>query len=258
MINKDAEIMRAVARYAATVTVPVLQEHAPDEVDQVGTATLLDHGGRLMLVTAGHIFDKIRAEDLIIPSRDTTELHGIGPYYLHRPNNPDIDLAIVELRHPPSIERARASWTILNASRASVASNDGWFVLTGYPSERSKRAGGLLGSSLLCLHSRRLSDVPEAAKQPVHPDLDLFFRYEEKAEVLDGSTATVPHLGGCSGGPIWEYREPNDMKFWTADQCLRLVGIQSTLNIDLKYFRAKSWSYVSAMVGKLIERHPMV
>lgn len=256
MIDEDAEIMRAVARYAATVTVPILRDCAPDKVDQVGTATLFDHGGRLLLVTAGHIFDEIKAEDLVIPSRNTRDVHGIGPYHLFRPDNPDIDLAIVELRHPPSIERARASWTVLDVARTSTASDEGWFVLTGYPSVKSRHVGGLLGSTLLCLHSWRLSDTPAGAQQPVYPDLDLFFRFEEQGEVLTGEIDAVPHLGGCSGGAIWEYREPTDMLFWTVEQCLRFVGVQSSFNRSSKYFRAKSWTYLRSCMEKLIEQYP--
>ena len=248
--------MRAVERHAGTVTVPVLHEYAPDKVDQVGTATLFDHEGRLMLVTARHIFDEIKPADLVIPSRDTTALQGIGPYHLYRPDNPDIDLAIVELRHPPSIERARASWTILNIGRTATASQDGWFVLTGYPSVKSKYVGGLLGSTLLSLHSWRLPEIPEDARQPVHGDLDLFFRFDEEADQLDGTAGKVPHLGGCSGGPIWEYQEPKGVVFWTVEQCLRLVGVQSGFKPSSNYFRASSWAYVLSMIEKLIELHP--
>jgi hypothetical protein len=49
--------VRAVERFAGTVTVPVLREHKPDQVDQIGTGTLLDVTGRLLFVIAGHIFE---------------------------------------------------------------------------------------------------------------------------------------------------------------------------------------------------------
>ncbi|PVE22710.1 hypothetical protein DC522_19395 [Microvirga sp. KLBC 81] len=113
MTEEDLAIMRAVERFAATVTIPVLHEPKRDLVDQVGTGTLFDHGGRLLLITARHIFDEINPEDLVIPSTQSRELHGIGPYELHRADNKDIDIAIVELRHPPTIERARAGWRVL-------------------------------------------------------------------------------------------------------------------------------------------------
>lgn len=248
--------MRAVERYAATVTVPILHEYACDKIDQVGTGTLFDYEGRLLLVTARHIFEKIKAEDLVIPSRNTTALHGIGPYHLFLPDNRDVDLAIVELRDPLSIERARSSWKILGLANAGVASNEGWFVLTGYPSIKSRRVGGLLGSTLLSLHSWRLPDIPVEAEQPVHSDLDLFFRFENEAERLDGEMAAIPHLGGCSGGAIWEYREPDGMKFWTPEQCLHLVGVQSGFKPKAGYFRAKSWAYVHAMMVELVARYP--
>ncbi|MER8632727.1 hypothetical protein NKH55_23590 [Mesorhizobium opportunistum] len=228
----------------------------PDEVDQIGTGTLFNYGDRLMLVTARNIFDEIEPEDLVLPSRGTTALHGIGPYFLHRADNSDIDIAIVELRHQPSIDRARYSWKILEFANTATASAEGWFVLTGYPSIKSKRLGGLLGSSLLSLHSGRLPEVPPKAEPPVHPDLDLFFEFAKEGEILDGTKGDIPHLGGCSGGPIWEYREPQGMAFWTPEQCLRFVGVQSAFNPSAGYFRAKSWTYVRSMIDELVNKHP--
>jgi hypothetical protein len=49
--------LRAVERFAGTVTVPVLYEHKPDQVDQLGTGTFFDVTGRLLFVTAWHIFE---------------------------------------------------------------------------------------------------------------------------------------------------------------------------------------------------------
>jgi hypothetical protein len=112
--------------------------------------------------------------------------------------------------------------------------------------------GGLLGGSLLTLHTDRLAEVPDGAKQPVHPDLDQFFRYGPEGEMIDGSMRKVPKLEGCSGGAIWQYREPSDMLFWNAEQCLRIAGIQSGYFSSKGYFRAKSWTYVRAMIDKMV------
>ncbi|ARW10886.1 trypsin-like peptidase domain-containing protein [Acetobacter ascendens] len=257
MDNEHTEIMRAVERFAATVTLPVLHEYAPDTVDQVGTGTLFDHAGRLMLVTARHIFDEIKPENLVIPSRDTTELHNIGQYNLYVADQPHIDLAIVEICNPLSIERARKSWRILTVNDTNIANTEGWFVLTGYPSEKGRKIGGLIGSSLLSLHTWRLPEAPSSATQPISPDLDQFFRYDTSAEMINGETGNVPHLGGCSGGPIWEYREPQEIIFWTVDQCVRVIGVQSSFNPSASYFRAQSWTYVFEMIKQLVDKHPI-
>ena len=251
MTEEDRHIMLAVERFAATVTVPILFETGPELVDQIGTGTLFDHDGRLLLVTARHLFDDHKPEDLVIPSSNTTQLYGIGPYELYRAETAAIDIAIVELKHPPAIARARASWSVLPSDHFATASPTGHFVMAGYPSVKSKRVGGLLGSTLLSLHTNRLDAVPPQADRPVHPDLDLFFHYETSGETIAGVTRDVPTLPGCSGAAIWEYREPDGMRFWTAAQCLTLVGVQSTYRPSAGYFRAKSWSYVRSMLVRL-------
>lgn len=257
MTDEDREIMRAVERFCAAVALPVLHEPIPDVVDQVGTGTLFDVDGRLLLITAGHIFDQIKPEDLVIPSTKTTTLHGIGPYHLYRADIEEIDIAIVELRHPPSIERARDGWHVLTLANIAEPSIDGHFILTGYPSERVKRKGGLLGGSFLALHTQRLAEPPPGVQKPAASDLDLFFKYGQEAEALDGSRVAVPKLPGCSGAPVWEYAEPEGMRFWSAAQCLRVVGIQSSY-IDRKgFFRVKRWEYVRAMIAKLLAEHPV-
>jgi hypothetical protein len=250
MTDEDRQIMLAVERFAATVCVPILFDIGPELVDQIGTGTLFDHEGRLLLVTARHLFDDYKPEDLVIPSSNTTALHGIGPYHLYRADVPTIDLAIIELKHPPSIERAQSSWSVLSLDNIGAASDTGHFVMAGYPSIKSKRVGGMLGSTLVSLHTGRLETVPEKAEQPVHPDLDLFFHYETMGETISGDTQAVPTLRGCSGASVWEYREPENMIFWTPEQCLRIVGVQSAYKPSAGYFRAKSWKYVLSMLER--------
>jgi hypothetical protein len=254
MTDEDRQIMRAVERFAGTVTVPVLHEHKPDQVDQIGTGTLFDVEGRLLFVTAGHIFDEINPQDMVIPSTKTKELHGIGPYELFRPDIEDIDIAVIELKHAPAIERARDGWRVLSLADTAEPSEEGHFILAGYPSERGTRVGGLLGGSLLTLHTERLAQLPRSVVTSASSDLDLFFRYEQEAETIDGKTMAVPKLPGCSGASMWEYREPPDMRFWNAEQCLHIVGVQSSYFDKKGYFRVKRWSYVRAMIDKLLIR----
>jgi hypothetical protein len=113
MKDEDTQIGLAIERFASKVTVPVLHEVSDDVVDQKGKGTLFDHDGRLFLITAGHIFDEVDPESLVIPSMNTTALFGIGPYELARADRPEVDIAVVELRHPPTIERARSGWRVL-------------------------------------------------------------------------------------------------------------------------------------------------
>ena len=248
----DREMMKAIERFTATVTVPILHEPKAEFVDQVGTGTLFDVDGRLLLITAKHIFEQIDPKDLVIPSANVTDLHGIGEFALHQADEEAIDIAIVELLHPPSIQRARNGWRILSLTDTGSPSREGRFVLSGYPSERGVRSGGLLGGSLLTVHTERLSKTPVHATLPVHDDLDLFFRYDREMETVDGKMHAAPKLQGCSGASIWEYSEPDGMRWWTAEQCLRIVGVQSSFLGKKEYFRGKSWTYVASMIERIL------
>lgn len=251
MTELERQIMDAVQRFAAALTIPILSEVRPDVVDQIGTGTLFDHEGRLLLITARHLFDDYAPENLVIPSKNATALHGIGPYQLYRASVSDIDLAIIELKHEPTIARARASWSVLTLDNIGVASSAGNFVLAGYPSEKNTRVGGMLGGTLLSLFTTRLEEVPTDAQQPVAADLDLFFHYGPTGETVAGETQNIPALPGCSGASIWEYTVPQGVTFWTPDQCLKIIGVQSSYKPSSGYFRAKSWAYVRYMLDQL-------
>ncbi len=62
----------------------------------------------------------------------------------------------------------------------------------------------------------------------------------------------MPKLPGCSGAPVWEYREPPGIRFWNPEQCLRVVGVQSSYINKKGFFRAKRWGYVRAMIDRLL------
>ena len=139
---------------------------------------------------------------------------------------------------------------LLTDANIAEPSASGHFVLAGYPSERLRHVPGLLGGSLLTLHTDRIVDVPKDATKPVHPDLDLFFCYEREGQTLDGTTNAVPKLHGCSGASVWEYSEPSGMMFWNPEQCLKVVAVQSAYSESRRYFRAKRWAYVRDMINR--------
>jgi hypothetical protein len=236
------EVMKAVERFTALVTVPVLYDD-PKILDQVGTGTLFGADNRLFLVTAAHLFEKADPARFSIPSLNTTEVHTLGKYNLLRAKDELIDIAVLELLEPATIERARASWRVLALENTAPASPEGVFALCGYPSERAKRIGGLIGGSLITSYTVRLPKPPDHAEQPVHLNLDMFFHYDKEAVDTEGRTVATPDLGGCSGASVWEYREPPNMTFWTPEQCLKIVGVQSAFRKG-DYFRAKSWAAV--------------
>lgn len=246
----ETAIKQAIEKFAAKTAVPILVEINSETVDQVGTGTLFSHQDRLFLVTARHIFDDIDPRTIVIPSTDTTELASIGSLDLLRPDQEQIDVAVVELKHPPTIKRAKASWNILTVDDTAQASFDGVFALSGYPSERLRRDGGLLGGSLITVYTDRIVEIPSEATAPVHRDVDLFFTYDSKLVKSDGEILSAPNLRGCSGASIWQYIKSEDAGLWTAQKSLRIIGVQSAYRKG-KYFRGIAWHYVLEIFKKL-------
>jgi len=239
----DTEIMDALAEYTKQITVPILYDD-PTKRDQVGTGTMFDVCDRLFLVTAAHLFDKIDPTGFSIPSNPIRDPdpQTIGSFEVYRATDPSIDIAVLELHDPNTIARLRQGWHILTLDNASIASPAGVFALCGYPSERARRKGNMIGGSLVTIYSERLPHTPPRALQPVDPRLDLFFNYEDTATGTDGVELITPHLGGTSGASVWEYRDAGTT-FWTPQRVFRIVGVQSSFRKG-EYFRANSWEYV--------------
>lgn len=239
----DPEIMDALAQYTKQITVPILYDD-PSKLDQVGTGTMFDVCNRVFLVTAAHLFDGIDLTGFSIPSdpiRDP-DPRTIGSFVIHRATNRSVDIAVLELLDPDTIARLRSGWHILTLESASIASTTGVFALCGYPSERARQKGNLIGGSLVTVYSERLPYIPQNAMKPVDPRLDLFFNYEDTATGTDGVELITPHLGGTSGASIWEYRDIGTT-FWTPQTVFKIVGVQSAFRKG-EYFRANSWEYV--------------
>jgi hypothetical protein len=247
------EVMRALGAFAASVAVPIVYDHEQGGGDQVGTGTLLTVDGRFFLVTAAHLFKDCDPGRFAIASANTTLMWSIGRCNLLLPTNDAFDVAVVELLEEATIERAKASWKILTLANTGLASQEGVFVLCGFPSERTVRTGDMIRGSRIIAFTNRISEVPADAEQPVHPALDLFFHYDEEAIQITGTAIATPNLRGCSGTSIWEYREPQGVSFWTPEQCLRIIGVQSAW-LKGKYFRAKSWAAVLEIMRQTDDR----
>lgn len=251
MSTIDPEIMTAIGEFTKQLTVPILYED-PAVLDQVGTGTLFTIAGRYFLVTAAHLFERTDPAQFAIPSNPIRDPDPstLGRYELFKPKEDFVDIAVLELREPKTIDKIKNGWRILTLDNTSNASARGVFALCGYPSERAKRVGThLIGGSLIAAYSERMQEIPEGAEKPIHPELDLFFFYDLEATGIDGKQLATPHLGGTSGASVWEYREPDRTTFWTPERAFKIVGVQSSFRKG-DFFRAKSWRFVLEILRK--------
>ena len=251
-------VRKALEQFTATVTVPVLyDDERSGLVDQLGTGTLLNIEGRYFLVTADHLFNHRDPGRFAIPKgRVNADLHSIGPGQFWRPkllpNEPDVDIAIFELQDEFTLSYVKTGWRVLTLENAGPASPyAGEFVLCGYPSARGWRTKDAIGGGLITMFTQRMPEIPPEAHPPPHPALDLFFFYGTEAPTLDGKTAQLPALDGASGAAVWEYTEPKNGLLWAPERVLKVVGVQSSMELVQKgqrYFRVKSWAAVLKML----------
>lgn len=232
--------MEALQHFAAGVTIPLL--YGDDEFPRpVGTGTLVSVNERLFIVTAKHLFDDCDVNAFALPAgRIKGHPIQLGNATLVRPKNePDIDVAILEL-HDQDIRNAiRSGWQSIGLSRFSLPGPNNVFMLCGYPGERSREAGDTLWCTLITAFSERFLGTPPFTKDDVDPDLDLFFHYDDIATNVDGEDQPTPRLPGVSGASVWQYTEPSSTRLWTPERALKVVGIQSSY-VKGEWFRAKT------------------
>lgn len=259
---EEQQALIALEAFAVNSAVPVLYD-SPSGVDQIGTGTLFTIDNRYFLITAGHLFE---APDLSSPAPDPTkfaipkgrvngDLHTLGSYALYNGRNTnladaDIDIAILELLDPDTIEYAKRGWQILTLEDTWPPSTTGVFVLCGYPSERGWRSETSIGGKPTTVFTERLPQIPTSAKQPVHPALDMFFHYDVSGPDFEGKSSATPHLRGASGSSVWEYRGAAPGAIWSPKNALKVVGVQSSF-LKGSYFRAKSWGMVLVMLRQI-------
>ncbi len=243
------EKLLAVEQFMLNRTLPVLSDGL--NIDQIGTGTLFDLDRRLFFVTAGHIFDDIDAQLLALPANPiSSALQTIGKHTLYRPQDREIDFAVLELQEPSVVELLRNGWSALSLENVAPCEAEATFVICGYPSGLVRRRGERIAGTLITAYTERFPQTPPKAKEPVESDLDLFFHYDHSAESIGGHQITTPHLRGASGLSIWQYIEPRSDRLWTPEHALKIVGVQASF-LEGKYARAKNWTYVLSAFRKI-------
>ena len=240
----------AIEQFLSTVTVPVLLGNTEQGVVPHGTGTFFEIGGCSFLILAGHLLDDIKLADLAVP----VGLHGIhvqtlGRFEVLRPTDKNLDVAALELKDPDLVSRFHLGWRFLGLSNVAMPSEDGAFILCGYPASVTVKKGDLLGGRLFSFYTERLEPRPALASfrdRPYDPQIDLFFKYGESGMLVStGADGDTPMLPGASGASVWEWREPEGKGLWTPEVALKVVAVQSSWSRETKkWFRATGWQVV--------------
>lgn len=251
----DKNIVDAVESFMLKITVPIFYSTADGLTDLIGTGTFFQIEERHFLITAAHLFDDIDPADLAVPQYCTGkhQLRLIGNSKLYLPSKKfveSVDIAIVEILLPDSINFIMSGWKSLTFDNISSPTAEGHFLLCGFPCERTKKDAEDFTGEMISVITTRLVKAPHGAKQPVNYGVDLFFSCDKSAFDHSGRQVSIPRLQGVSGASIWEIDKSENSLVWTPEKSLKVVGIQSS-SLHGEFFRAKNWDYVSQMFGKI-------
>jgi hypothetical protein len=199
-ISVDAAItpQRAEAVRAALLTRALpLARLVDGRPEPLATASLLQDGTALALLTAAHIFDHVSAGDLAIP------LPREGAWFSLRSTRtrvliqPERDVALVTIDDAASVRRLCANWTPVVQSQldheSDAAPATRVYVVAGYPVSQARRFDGSIYMKPLVLFTTAV-----AADR---------FAYARTATRVDGLHIHTPELDGVSGALVWALHE---------------------------------------------------
>lgn len=239
--------------YLAEVTVPIFYDLDGEEPQAIGTGTLLDVGGRLLLITATHLFEDRDIEKFSSPwgrKAGTTSSWGTVRFLITASS--DVwDVAIVEIEHPDTIAAFRKNYRILSLDQIAMPTPGATHILAGYPAELSTATAKHINQRPFAYYTEMLEAHPADAEFP-NPEWDLFFRLDREGELFTGEVHEIPALFGSSGCVIWELRN-FDGALWTPQKALRAIGVQRSAKPG-HWFRASNWLAVVPLLARF-DRH---
>jgi hypothetical protein len=253
MLNKIE--VAAIEKFALSVTIPILLDRPNNGVGLQGSGTLFKVGEQHLIVTARHNFDGVNLETLAYPTAPLGgDTHTLGKISLFMPKDEHVDVAVIRLECPETIERLSKFWHFLslkNIARPLVNAPEESFFVAGYPFGMTQVVKGQLQGGFVIAYSDRILVAPKWAEKPVVENLDLFFEYAKKAIKIGAGEIDSPKLPGVSGASVWQVGTSGD-GVWTPESIVRVIGVQSSYKHS-EYFRAKSWWAVAQVLEEIDE-----
>lgn len=192
----------------------------------LGTATLLRASGRLLLLTAAHLFDGgTRVGNILAPLATGHGFVSLAGARVNRCEGADIaTIDLGEVAGAAMLLRGRVPAAVphpvLRRRRRRHPLRDGVRALvSGYPAALSRFDQGWLGARRFTMVTCPL-DLPHAASHRS----DRLFDYGRIACRADGVTVRTPELPGMSGAGIWAL----ESSAGAGMALLRLEAVQSS------------------------------
>jgi hypothetical protein len=217
--------------------------------EPIGSGTFVRLGSCLFVATAKHLFEGLRADELI------------GIYWGEEDNRASVthrniildeklDLAAISLSPDTKACGVSLGLRQLNHPQAEPA----LFVVSGIPVEKCKIDPNLrtlvVGHFSLGLVSLPPQSWPTNSQLAISPDVDLLLNYTENL-AIDGRGAPMRQIDprGLSGGGIWSVPSLTE-SIWSPDSA-RLIAIQSSVESGRwRYLRATRIGYWIQLADK--------
>jgi hypothetical protein len=231
----EAEAIREFLRSCA---VPLVRE-VGDNLALMGTGSFFRLEGHLWLVTAAHVIpDELNLSKLAVPMRTVGQFLTLGNCTLYRPDNFNLDVAIVLIQDADFQRLAPQNWRVLEEGNITRFDPTGLvYVIAGYPLETLVKKGiDWLNSFTQIYTSPYAGGVEDADHQMFH------LTYSRAASLPSGRPAETPSLVGLSGASVWALTKAQD-ELWTPDKVLKVVAIQVSFKHS-DYIGAEWWTLV--------------
>ena len=247
---ETASRMESLEHYVLDRTLPIVG--AKDDQRAVyGTATLFVADDRGYLITAKHVYDKVRHH---------TDQHGVdfavpaaasgGPALAlgHCRIQPveteglDLDVAVIALDSDEVVADLTRGWQSIGPDAVKKpAPNAEHYYVGGYPGVYGEQEGLDFATGMAVVVASEYVPNPH---YPAYTSAatHLFLNHEQQGHLYDGTTVESPELPGISGSTVWSLDlEAGGATPWTAERALSAVAVE-TAYLRGTYIRSTRWS----------------
>jgi hypothetical protein len=230
--------MEAIEEFLRSCTVPLVRAE-DDKLALLGTGTFFRLEERLWLVTAAHVIrDEADLKELGIPMKTAAQFLTLGNCTLYRPNNLNLDVAIVLVQDTEFEEYVYSNWRVLddsNITRFNPAISR--YIVAGYPRETLAKTAINWRKSFTQIH---VGPYPGGAGDADHSMFRL--AYSRTASDSSGSVTNTPSLSGVSGASVWAVMDAAAPP-WAPEKVLKVVAVQVSFKHS-DYIGAEWWTLV--------------
>lgn len=240
----DEQYRELVLRRLAKTCVPLLFYSTKDQTLGIaGTGSLFDLDDRIFLITAAHVLDDYKIEDIGVPVLDKNNMAlvqddvggksyilegreiialGSGNVRLHG----KIDIALIEIEDCEVILKLKGTYELLSYDCFEYIKRKESIIIAGFPIALVEKKAGRMIPKILYCETEIIPPPPQEECADTIEPYHFFMGYDE-IEEINGDSVDPLDLKGISGGAIWQInpRVPRN-RLWTAARTMKFIGVE--------------------------------